>query len=167
MGTGGLLLRRLRAKVADVPTGFVWVEKGRIAASGFPASKKQLDWVKSQGVSSVLTLTEYSLPAEWVKDDSTTFHHVPMKDHASPSVESLEDAASAIASEVGGGKTILVHCLAGQGRTMCAIAAYLVKEEGMNANAAIERLRQARPGAVERGQERALLEYEEAVRKPA
>lgn len=165
MGRGGLFLRKVRAGFTDRPTGFLWVEDRKLAASGYPASRRQLEWVSKQGVNSVLTLTEDSLPAAFGEGLGLSIEHVPMMDHEPPSMESLEKAASHIQGQVEGGRVVLVHCLAGQGRTMCAIAAYLVKGRGMTAKEAIERLRSIRPGAVERGQERAVYDYEAGLRE--
>jgi atypical dual specificity phosphatase len=165
LGTGGVLLRKVRARVSDRPTGFLWVERGRIAASGYPASRRQLEWVRRQGVDTVLTLTEDPLPAEWKEGLSMYFEHMPMNDHAPPSVESLEEAASFVQGEVQREKKVLVHCLAGQGRTMCVLAAYLIKDKGTRPQDAMTRLRSLRPGAVESGQERALFDYAESLRE--
>ena len=159
MARGGLALRKVRATWADRPTGFVWVEKGKIAASGYPASRKQLAWLASQGIKSVLTLTEAPLPSSWLQGLGLETRHIPMADHDPPRVDSLAEAADYISENVRAGRPIAVHCLAGKGRTMCAIAAFLIKETGEKPDAVIGRLRTLRDGAVERGQEKALEGY--------
>jgi len=164
LGRGGLFLRKVRARVSDRPTGFLWVERGRVAASGYPASRRQLEWVKRQGVDTVLTLTEEPLPADLTSGISMSFEHVPMNDHAPPSLESLDEAATIVQGEVQRGRRVLVHCLAGQGRTMCAIAAYLIKVRASDPDDAIAALRSLRPGAVESGQERAVFDYAKSLR---
>jgi Swiss Army Knife protein, DSP-PTPase phosphatase domain len=163
MGTAGLFLRRLRALVDDRPTGFLWVEQGRLGASGFPASRAQVEWLRRAGVRSVLTLTEYPIPTGFLAGTGIETLHVPMQDHQPPSQESLERAAGYIKTQVGSGKPILVHCLAGKGRTMCAIAAFLMETQGVGAKAAMDRLRSIRTGAVERGQEESLFAFEKAL----
>ncbi len=165
MGTGGFFLRKVRARVSDKPTGFLWVELNRVAGSGCPASRRQLEWISEQGVDTVLTLTENPLPAEWAEGLALSLKHVPMKDHEPPSLESLERAASFVQAEVRSGRKVLVHCLAGQGRTMCVLAAYLIKEKGVEPEEAIRTLRAMRPGAVESGQEKAVFGYAEVVRR--
>jgi atypical dual specificity phosphatase len=167
LGTGGVLLRRVRAKVSDRPTGFLWVEQGMVAASGYPASRRQLEWVHRQGVDSVLTLTEDPLPAGWTEGLPMYFEHIPMNDHAPPSLESLEEAVSFVQAEVRRERKVLVHCLAGQGRTMCVLAAYLIKGKGTGPQEAITTLRSLRPGAVESGQEKAVFDYAESLREGA
>ena len=159
MARGGLALRKVRATWADRPTGFVWVEKGKIAASGYPASRKQLAWLSSQGIKSVLTLTEAPLPRSWLEGLGLETRHIPMVDHDPPKVDSLAEAADYISENVRTGKPIAVHCLAGKGRTMCAIAAFLIKERGEKPDVVIGRLRTLQNGAVERGQEKALEDF--------
>lgn len=162
MGTGGIFLRKLRAKVVEEPTGFVWVEKGKLAASGYPASRAQVQWLVNQGISSILTLTPAPLPAEFVEGFGLELGRVPMEDHKAPAQESLERAASFIQDEMGRGRVVLVHCLAGEGRTGCAIAAYMIKDRGLNPSDALRKIRTAKPAFVEHLQEGVVLAYKPA-----
>src|SRR5712691_2270422 len=164
MGTGGLLLRRLRAKVSDIPTNFSWVYRGKLAASGIPSSRDQVEWLARHGVNSVLALTEAPLPAEWFDGVIINLRHLPMKDHEVPPVSALDEAATYIDEEVKSGRTILVHCLAGKGRTGSALAAYLMKTKGISSKEAIELLRKLRPGSVEGRQEYPLRKYEKSLK---
>lgn len=159
----GVFLRKVRAKVSDEPTGFLWIDQGKVAASGYPASRRQLEWVSRQGINTVLTLTEDPLPAGWTKGLALSFEYVPMIDHEPPSQESLEKAASFVQAEVHGGRKVLVHCLAGRGRTMCVLAAYLIKDKGMGPEEAVRMLRAIRPRAVESRQEKAVFNYAKSV----
>ena len=159
MGTGGLFLRKLRARVADQPTGFVWVEEGKVAGSGYPASKAQVEWLARSGVRSILSLTEQPLPTEWVKDRGLVAGHVPMKDHQPPSVESMEEVVAFVLGLVGEGKPVLVHCLAGEGRTGCVLAAYLIRTKNLGADEALAALRKLKPGFVEWRQEQAVRDF--------
>ncbi len=159
MGTGGLFLRKLRAKVSDQPTGFVWVEKGKLAGSGYPASRSQLEWLAGQRIKTILTLTEDPLPDHWLHGLDFEVRHIPMKDHQAPDAARLEEAATFVRDEVKNGRTTLVHCLAGEGRTGCVLAAYLIKDRGITADEAIRALRRIKPGFVEREQEKAVLDY--------
>ena len=159
MGTGGFFLRKLRARVFDQPTGFVWVEKGRLAGSGYPASRNQLEWLRGQGIRTVLTLTEDPLPGQWLDGFAFEVRHIPMRDHEAPDAASLEEAATFVWDNVKKGRTTLVHCLAGEGRTGCVLAAYLIKDKGIAADEAIKALRRIKPSLVEKTQERAVLDY--------
>lgn len=159
MGTGGVFLRRLRAKVLDEPTAFWWVYRGSLAASGYPSSRSQVMWLARQGVNSILSLSEAPLPQAWLEGTGITAKHLPMQDHAPPQVEALEAAANHVGMELASGKVVLVHCLAGSGRTGCVLAAYLIKKKGLSANQAIRFVRERRPGSIEHGQEDALQQF--------
>ena len=158
-----MFLRRLRARVSDQPTGFVWVEKEKLAASGYPASRGQLVWLVGQGIDSILTLTPEPLPGEWVRGLPLEVKHLPMMDHHVPSVDTLEGGASFIQSQVDKGKTVLVHCLAGEGRTGCVLVAYLVRDRAIGVAEALEILRDIKPRFVEWAQEKSLLEYQSSL----
>ena len=151
-----MFLRKLRATVSDEPTGFVWVEEGRLAASGYPASRGQLEWLKERGVGVILTLTERPIPAEVTTGLGIDFVNVPMKDHEPPNSDSLTRAADAIAAGLKSGKVVLVHCLAGEGRTGCALAAFMIRERRMEVRGALDAIRKAKPAFVERAQESAV-----------
>ena len=88
-----------------------------------------------------------------------------MRDHEPPSLEHLLDASRYIESEVNADGVVLVHCLAGKGRTGSAIVAYLVATGKMDAKKAIEYVRGMRPGSVEGRQVDSVLEFERRVRK--
>ena len=164
MGTGGLFLRKLRAKVSDEPTGFVWVEKDKLAGSGYPSSRGQLEWLVAQGIDSILTLTLRPLAKEWVAGLPLKLGHVAMQDHVAPEFDSLNLAVNFVREQAKAGKTVLVHCLAGEGRTGCVLAAYLMKEKGISADDALRSLRKIKPTFVESAQERALKDYESSLK---
>ncbi|MDG7006424.1 MAG: dual specificity protein phosphatase family protein [Nitrososphaerota archaeon] len=164
MGRTGMAYRRLRANFTDRPTLFSWVREGKLAASGRPYSKAQVDWLKRSGVNAVLSLTEDPLPPGWV--EGIEAKHISLKDHAPVSHQDMLSGAEYIHSSVEQGKVVLVHCLAGKGRTGSVLAAYLMVYEGMTAREAIDDLRRSRGGSVEAQQEQAVLEFEvEAVRR--
>jgi len=164
LGRAGRVYRRVRSRFTSRPTAFGWVIDGRLAASGFPSSKGQLRWIEEQGVNSVLTLTESPLPKEWFEGSRLSAKHVRMVDHAPPPQDALRESSAFIASQLAEGRSVLVHCLAGVGRTGSVIAAYLIEYEGKTAEGAMDYLRELRPGSVEGPQESAVREYERVVR---
>ena len=159
MGTGGLFLRRLRARVTDEPTGFVWVERGKLAGSGYPASKAQVEWLAKSGIRSILSLTEEPLPLAWTEGLDFVTGHVAMKDHHPPTVESMDEGAGFVVRQVAERRPVLVHCLAGEGRTGCVLAAYLICTQGVGADEAIARLRSLKPEFVEPRQEQSVRAF--------
>ena len=166
MRRAGIHLRKLRVRGSDEPTGFLWVEQGKLAASGCPASRRQVKWLAKHGVNTILTLTEEPLPAEWVEGLDITVEHVPMKGAHQPiEPKSLSRAASLIQAQLHNGKRVLVHCHFGQGRTMTVLAAYLVLGKKVSPEKAIRTLREMRPGAVEKWQEKAVFDYAETIKQ--
>jgi atypical dual specificity phosphatase len=158
MGRTGRAYRRVRANFTDKPTFFTWVRDGRLAASGRPYSKGQVEWLKDKGVTAILTLTEEPLPSGWTRGMET--HHISLNDHAALSPAQMKLGADYIASALSDGKVVLVHCLAGKGRTGCVLAAYMMAYEGKTARQAVDELRSIRGGSVEGPQERSVLEFE-------
>lgn len=159
MGTGGLFLRRLRARVADEPTGFVWVEKARLAGSGYPASRSQVEWLVQVGVNSILTLTPDPLPSDYTEGLDLVVDHVPMADHQPPPIEAMARAVEFLDEQLRDGRTAVVHCLAGEGRTGCVLAAYLIRARNIGADDALSILRKAKPEFVEPRQEQAVRDF--------
>ena len=82
-----------------------------------------------------------------------------MKDHVAPTVESLEGGVEFISKEVEKGRPVLVHCLAGEGRTGCVLASYLIRSRGMDAGEAVAAIRRVKPEFVEEGQAKAVQEF--------
>ena len=158
MGRTGRVYRKIRANFTDKPSFFTWVRGASLAASGRPYSKSQVDWLKENGVTAILTLTEEPLPSDWTRGVET--RHISLKDHAPLSQPQMKLGADYIASALSDGKVVLVHCLAGKGRTGCVLAAYMMAYEGKTARQAIDELRSIRGGSVEGPQERKVLEFE-------
>jgi atypical dual specificity phosphatase len=158
MGRTGRVYRRIRANFTDSPSFFTWVRDARLAASGRPYSKGQVDWLRDNGVTAILTLTEDPLPSDWTRGLET--RHIPLNDHAALSPSEMRLGAEYIATALSEGKVVLVHCLAGKGRTGCVLAAYMMAYEGKTARQAIDELRSIRGGSVESPQERNVLEFE-------
>ncbi len=159
MGTGGLFLRKLRAKVAAEPTGFAWVQEGKLAGSGYPASRSQVEWLVRAGINSILTLTIDPLPLEFTRDLDVVTGHVPMADHQPPGIDTMYRAVGFVEEQLTAGRAVLVHCLAGEGRTGCVLAAYLIKTKGLDADEAMAEIRKAKPQFIEQRQESALREF--------
>jgi protein-tyrosine phosphatase len=163
MGRTGRAYRRVRAKFTDKPTFFTWVRGSSLAASGRPYSKSQVDWLRDNGVSAILSLTEEPLPSDWTRGIET--RHIFMKDHAPVSHADMRLGADYIAAAISDGKVVLVHCLAGKGRTGSVLAAYMMAYEGKTARQALDDLRSKRDGSVELPQEQNVVEFEAVALK--
>ncbi len=164
MGRTGTAYRKLRASLVDKPTNFGWVIEGSLAGSGLPASVSQVRWLQRHGVKSILTLREEPLPKGYIDGTGVNYMHIRMSDHDPPSQESLSKAVGHIRSEIEKGNAVVVHCLAGQGRTGTVLSCYLVQYQDREPAEVIAKLRNDRPGSVESSQESAVYEYAKRVR---
>ena len=87
-----------------------------------------------------------------------------MKDHQAPSVESMDEGVSFILAQLKLGNPTVVHCLAGEGRTGCVLAAYLILTRKIGGDEAMTILRDIKPSFVEWQQEAAVRSYAEDVK---
>jgi atypical dual specificity phosphatase len=140
-----------------------WLIDGRLAASGMPYPE-DLPALRQQGIEAVLSLTERS-PFPDGTPDSVEHLHLPVPDMTAPTVETLDRAVEFLRSQAEDGRSVLVHCAAGLGRTGTILAAYLVAE-GFPPGDAIHRVREARPGSIETfEQEKCIYDYAESRRE--
>ncbi len=77
--------------------------------------------------------------------------------------ELLERGVAVIADALAAGRRVAVHCAGGRGRTGTLLACYLV-HQGLDPAAAIARVREVRPGAVETRAQVAAVEAYAAAR---
>jgi atypical dual specificity phosphatase len=140
------------------PSGFSWIERPELAGMGLPESPEELAWLRSEGISLLMSLTEDPLPRPWINDAGLLYLHVPVEDMHPPSQSQIDLAVSAIAKARDQGIGVGVHCTAGYGRTGTILACAMVKR-GMASDAAIAKIRDLRPGSIETD------EQEDAVRE--
>ena len=141
--------------------GLTWVLPGELAGMPMPACTAQ-DAValRQRGVGALVNLTRRSWPERALAEAGLAYLWLPIADFRPPTPGQVDDFVRLCDAQVGAGRAVAVHCLAGRGRTGTMIACYLV-HRGMAAAAAIERVRRARAQSVEtREQERAVHRYE-------
>ncbi len=147
MSKPGNLWRKIHGKVTKKPTNFSWLINNKLAGSGMPTTPSEIEWVEKQGVKSIVTMTEASLPEEWVKD--VKYLHVPTEDLSAPDMDQIDLAVEFIHERIQSNEPVMVHCAAGIGRTGTILACYLIKYQKASARDAIEKVRRARPGSVQ------------------
>ena len=135
-----------------------YFEINNIGGCAMPRSAKNIQWLKKKGISAILTLTERSLPADWLNDFISL--HIPVCDFTAPTIDQLNFCVDFLDSCIKVNKKPVVHCLMGYGRTGTILAAFLISK-GLSANEAISKVRQKRYGAIETiEQEDILFEFE-------
>lgn len=150
---------------------FGWMVDGVLAGSARPGDgdpiEAHLEFFLAQGIRAIVSMTETPIDAEAVRGAGFEYLHLPLRDGTGPSVE---EAARFVGFVDSIGAPVLVHCLAGLGRTSTMGAAYLIAR-GETADDAMRRMSTARIGGEYEGtlimsshQDECLREFERAVR---
>ena len=147
MSKPGNIWRKVHGKITKKPTNFSWLIEGKLAGSGIPTSLEEFHWIVNQGVKSIVTMTENSLPDEWVQ--SIDYLHVPTPDLTAPDMDKIESTVDFINEQINNDQPVMVHCAAGMGRAGTILACYFVKYKKLTAEKAIEKIRNERPGSIQ------------------
>ena len=139
--------RKIHGSVTGRPYKFSWLIENKLAGSSIPTSIDEVQWVIEQGVKSIVTVREEPLDADWVKD--VNYLHMHSNDMGVPEFDDLVSAIDFIHSRITNNEPVMVHCLAGLGRTGTLLACYLVKHQKMSADDAIQKVREERPGSIQ------------------
>ena len=144
----------------QIPEQLAGMERPFVASGADAAD--DLAELLERGVSAIVSLTEFPLPAE-TADRGFDVLHQPVPDGSPPQMSQIDTIVAFIESRIAEGKGVAVHCEAGQGRTGTVLACYLVKT-GVSAPEAIKQVRARRPGAIETsGQEQLIRHYARRV----
>ena len=160
----GDVWRKVHGTVTGRPDKFSWLIENKLAGSGIPTSIDEVQWVIKQGVKSIVTIREESLDESWIKD--VNYLHVLSNDMSVPEFDDLVHAVDFIHSRITNNEPVLVHCLAGMGRTGVILACYLVKYQKMSASEATEKVREERPGSIQSyPQEEIVFRFEKSLKR--
>tara|TARA_B100001750_G_C15051125_1_gene371512 strand:- start:32 stop:526 length:495 start_codon:yes stop_codon:yes gene_type:complete len=143
----GDVWRKVHGTVTGRPDNFSWLIENKLAGSAIPTSIDEVKWVIDQGVKSIVTVREEPLDDEWVKE--VRYLHIMSNDMSVPEFTDLGSAVDFIHSRITNNEPVMVHCLAGLGRTGTILACYLVKYQNISADEAIQKVREERPGSIQ------------------
>jgi len=160
----GDVWRKVHGTVTGKPDRFSWMIENKLAGSAIPTSIDEVQWVIDQGIKSIVTVREEPLDDTWTKD--VNYLHVHSNDMSVPEFGDLIHTVDFIHRRITNNEPVLVHCLAGMGRTGTILACYLVKYQKMSASEAIEKVREERSGSIQSyPQEEIIFQFEKSLQK--
>ena len=160
----GDVWRKVHGTVTGRPDKFSWLIKNKLAGSGIPTSINEVQWVLDQGIKSVVTIREEPLDESWTRD--INYLHVLSNDMGVPEFNDLIHAVDFIHRRITSNEPVLVHCLAGMGRTGVILACYLVKYQNMSADEATQKVRKERPVSIQSyPQEEIIFRFEKFLQR--
>ena len=146
MSKPGNIWRKVHGKITKKPTNFSWLIEEKLAGCGIPTSLDEFEWLLDQGVKSIVTMTENSLPDAWTQ--KIDYLHVPTAYFHAPNMEEIDSAVEFIQNQIQNNQSVMVHCAAGLGRAGTILACYFIKYKKLSAIQAIKNIRDERPGSI-------------------
>lgn len=143
------------------PQGFRWVVPGVLAGCPAPGNVAPLDYdldlLARAGVTHLVTLTEKDLDQDALRRHHLANIHLPILDCEAPSLNQMHMLMVRMQRLMEAHHVLAVHCKAGLGRTGVVLAAWLIREGGLSAEAAVERVRKVQPGYIQSDEQLAFL----------
>jgi atypical dual specificity phosphatase len=154
-------MRWIYGRILGRPMNVSFIDE-RVAGSAGPLTKREVDWLKERkGVQAILSVREGPLVKLWV--EGLEYLNVPVKNHAIPTQSELNTCVEFLMKQVAAGKKTDVHCAAGKGRTGTVLACYLIRKYGLSSEEAIQKIRNLRPGSIERKQEISVHDFAKSI----
>lgn len=126
---------------------FNWIVKGKIAASWWPDSKL-FERFSKEGISVVINCSEFDNRIDIPK--GFIYHHFNVPDYGIPSMEQIQQFITISNRYIQENKPIVVHCVAGCGRTAQFVIAWAAHHKYIPENVdPVDWIRKRRPCSLE------------------
>jgi protein tyrosine phosphatase (PTP) superfamily phosphohydrolase (DUF442 family) len=115
--------------------GHVWFSEvtPQLWLGGAPTYGRDFEEILTLGITGVVDMrAEREADAAFFAEHEIVYRQYFVPDVTVPDEETLTDAVGAITAWVDEGRTVLIHCAKGRGRSATVLAAYLMKTEGMS-----------------------------------
>lgn len=133
------------------PRNFRWIVDQQLAGSARPDSAEHIAWAAEAGVRAIVSATRMGRLAEQkARELGIDLLHLPIEDFDIPTDEQAAAFIAFTEARLANGQPVLVHCMAGVGRTGTLCSLWLV-HKGMRAEEALTKV------GVETAPQRALL----------
>ncbi|MHA2253081.1 MAG: phosphatase domain-containing protein [Candidatus Kariarchaeaceae archaeon] len=135
---------------------FSWIKDGIIAGSSRPYYDEQLNFLEDEDIRVIINLTEE--PHQ--NDDLNAFklYNIPIPDFDVPKKEQITRFLEICNKHEQANEPILVHCIAGCGRTGTMLAIWLLSKQLVKSpEEAVTRIRELRPCSIETKEQEATI----------
>jgi len=159
----GDVWRKVHGVITGKPDNFSWLIPEKLAGSAIPTSFEEIKWVLDEGIKSIVTIREEPLDDDWIKN--INYLHLHSNDMGVPEFDDLIKTVDFIHQRITNNEPVMVHCLAGMGRTGTILACYLIKYQKLSADDSIQKVRKSRPGSIQSfSQEEIIFQFEKFVK---
>jgi protein-tyrosine phosphatase len=113
---------------------------------GAPTYPRDYQFLLDEGINAVVNIrAERSDDLAFYDRHNITHLRLRVPDVAAPPPEAVEEAANWIDAQLADGRTVLVHCAKGRGRSATLLAGYLMRRDGISFDEARRLLEAKRP----------------------
>ncbi|KAH3743738.1 dual specificity protein phosphatase 23 [Pelomyxa schiedti] len=130
-----------------------------LAGMAYPTRPENFDWLLSQGVSNVVSLTSFNVPVP----PGITHKFVDVPDMIAPTIAQIQEIIAFVDECMGKNQKVAIHCAAGLGRTGTLLACCLVHLLGLEGPEAIQMVRRSRPNSIETAEQEAVIKQYAAL----
>ena len=156
--------RKLHGMITGKPDNFSLLIPEKLAGSAIPTSKDEIKWLEEEGVKSIVTIREEAL--EFPLPSEMKYLHVHSNDMGVPEFDDLVYSVDFIHRRITNNEPVMVHCLAGLGRTGTILACYMIKYQKMSTQDAIDYVREKRHGSIQSyPQEEIIFRFEKSLNR--